>query len=1094
MGFASHFGRRFETTEIAMLTRILVLPAILSVCLGTAQAQDKPEVFAQLGHSGSVASVAVSPDGKVLAAGSWDKTITFWDVAGRRELRTLNGHDDKVYAVAFSPSGKTLASGSADGTVRLWDVASGRELPSPGNPSSAVFAVAFSPDGQWLAAGRVDGTITVWDMVGAAAPRSFDGHCGVVTSLAFSGDRRTLAAGCQNGIVTLRDVTAGAAAPRTLDGRSGMILSVAFARDGHTLAFGSDDGTVAIWDIAKAGDPRIFPGHSAPVRAVAFSPDGQTLASGAQDNTVMLWDVASQRRTTLNAHNLITSVAFSPDGKMLAAGSADDDTIKLWDTDNLAGPPRERFLASLGGHSAKIRPVAFSPDDKTLAAGSGDWTVALWDVASGKVTRTLSGHFSDVYSLAFSPDGNTLASGSADRTVKLWDLVHGGNPRTLTGHADTVNAVAFSPDGQTLASASGDGTIMLWAATDANRDTPRTTLSPQAGAVYSVAFSRDGRTLAAGCGNGTIKLWDLVNGGEPRTLSGHTAQVSSVAFSRDGTKLASGGWDNTVRLWDLPGDGAPHTLGEHAMRVAGVAFSPDGSTVASGSEDTTIKLWNIAGGREPRTLRGHLSLVNAVTFADDGRTLASGSYDGTARLWDVPSGREKVSLDAFRDGSFLAIIPEGYYDASAAAAEDNLNIRFGNRVFPIASYRRLFYRPDLVELSLAGTPAASIGFPSIDSIKPVPPDIELIDPPPTTDQRTLTVSLRIADAGGGIGDVLVFVNGTAVPAVALPPPGNGPVTRSYAVQLANGPNTVRAEAYNAEGSEMSPTHIANVTANLPPAPQGKLHAIVLGIQEFKNPVDNLKFAVSDAALFAETLKQHSAPLFQGDPDITVLTTTAETTRDRVRRALAAMQTIKAGPDDVFVFFAATHGVIAKAGKYFLITSDVESASTVEKQALSADELAKLLAALPISNRLVVLDTCYAGAAGDAIARAILNNGASAASSANTLGRDIGVTVLAAATTNEEALEEYKDRHGLFTYMVSTGLAGAADLSNPKHGTVTNDYLAAYVKDELPPIAKNFYQHEQHPTGDTTGPTFLVAVVNPPTVAPAGGQQNPAQLH
>jgi hypothetical protein len=75
-----------------------------------------------LAHGSEVESVAFSPDGKILASGSWDDTVKLWDAATGEEVRTLSGYRSAASCVAFSPDGKTLASGSEDGTVKLWDV------------------------------------------------------------------------------------------------------------------------------------------------------------------------------------------------------------------------------------------------------------------------------------------------------------------------------------------------------------------------------------------------------------------------------------------------------------------------------------------------------------------------------------------------------------------------------------------------------------------------------------------------------------------------------------------------------------------------------------------------------------------------------------------------------------------------------------------------------------------------------------------------------------------------------------------------------------------------------------------------------------
>src|SRR5208282_5306230 len=88
---------------------VCVLGFLGGAVMGEARAGEKPAVekVLQLGHSGTVRSVAFSPDGKTALSGSGDHTARLWDLATGREIRKFEGHSGEVSSVAFSPDGKT---------------------------------------------------------------------------------------------------------------------------------------------------------------------------------------------------------------------------------------------------------------------------------------------------------------------------------------------------------------------------------------------------------------------------------------------------------------------------------------------------------------------------------------------------------------------------------------------------------------------------------------------------------------------------------------------------------------------------------------------------------------------------------------------------------------------------------------------------------------------------------------------------------------------------------------------------------------------------------------------------------------------------
>jgi WD40 repeat protein len=528
------------------------------------------------GHTTPVPGLDFSPDGVRIASASYRMeatpeggrqvigTVRVWSAATGEDEFAVDAGVKPISMVRWSPDGRRIAAGSWDGEVHVFDAAEGgRNHLTMKVPESEVYAavncVAWSPDGARVMCGSKDRTARVYDAVSGALLGTVE-HEGWVTACAWSVDGALLATGSEDNLVKVWDAgTFGLRA--TLRGHTLGLGTLAFAPAGGDLYSAGADMVVKRWDVGGEVGGRSVSGvrfkDSAACYAALFTPDGERIWTCAYDGTIGAWDA----KTGALVHDVAAhasdqsanTLSMTRDGSVVASCSY-DGTVKLWDAKSGA---LVRALAAPG----PVYHATMAPDGAFVACITRNVEgVTLVDVATNTVGRTLGAEGAGLHGTAISPDGSLVVASGGKGFVRVWDARSGEEVRDLPGLSGNVEAIAFTPDGRSILAGNMGGRIIRWSAA-----TGETEWEGSVGnsSVTRLAVTPDGSRVAA-VGEGAHIL-DAATGQHLATFRPHNDTIWHCAFNADGTRLATASWDGNVVVIETE----PYRVRRGAMGAAG---------------------------------------------------------------------------------------------------------------------------------------------------------------------------------------------------------------------------------------------------------------------------------------------------------------------------------------------------------------------------------------------------------------------------------------------------------------------------------------------------------------------------------------------
>lgn len=506
------------------------------------------------------------------------------------------------FHMALSRDGRHLAAGFNDGSLLVWDLSAGTTPVHSWRHGGSVEAVAFDESGTRLASASNDQTARIWDLTEENAPLNLDARFNIEqVSFSAKGDALVTIGG--DVILLWSTYWLYTPAPIRLRGHegSGSVSELALSGDGRFMLTAGYEAIPRLWDLQRL-DPRVTvlekPGDEA-FESLAIARRARRIAATSRYEVPAVWDLDDLAAGPMSLQRVQKNdfqAALSEDGCWLATAGVGMPSF-LWDLRHRDQAPRK-----LSAHTSFANKVAFTPDSSWIAMLDEGGSIVLEETAVARPRVRLSSGRSSVADFEIDPSAPRLVSVHNDGMAFLWPLPD-GKPRQLSAKGPSLRRVKISPRGR-FAAAVGEGPdVRLWTLPGARA----LSLPLPAGASATrLSFDEEEGFLAVGTAQGQVLLYELDGNGEPHVLRSHTEEIVGLAFDPSGKWLASATLLDGIRLWNpLQTAQSPIQLTTKDLRTASpgtsdsspgvmqdIAFVGPG-VLAAATGKGTIHLWKV---------------------------------------------------------------------------------------------------------------------------------------------------------------------------------------------------------------------------------------------------------------------------------------------------------------------------------------------------------------------------------------------------------------------------------------------------------------------------------------------------------------------